>query len=92
MERLAALLSGMADRPVLDKTGLEGSYKLNGQDPMMGLDLREIVQNRRGDPDGGASGVTIFTEVQEKWGLRLEPRKAPTEMLVIAHVVRPSEN
>ncbi len=92
MERLAALLSGMADRPVLDKTGIEGSYKLNGRDPMIGLDLREIIQNRRGDPDGGASGVTIFTEVQEKWGLRLEPRKAPTEMLVIEHVARPSEN
>jgi hypothetical protein len=34
----------------------------------------------------------LFTAIQEQLGLKLEPRKAPVEMLVIDHVEQPSPN
>jgi len=34
----------------------------------------------------------LFTAIQEQLGLKLESAKLPVEVLVIDHVVRPSEN
>jgi uncharacterized protein (TIGR03435 family) len=36
--------------------------------------------------------VAIFTLIQEKWGLKLEPQKAPIEILVVDRVERPTAN
>ena len=77
LSRLTFLLSRRMDRPVLDMTGLEGSYDytvdisgLNGFNPQSIAD----------------SGPSIFTAVQTDLGLKLESRKAPIEMLVIDSV------
>ncbi len=34
----------------------------------------------------------LFTAIQEQLGLKLEAQKTPSEVLVIDHVERPSEN
>jgi uncharacterized protein (TIGR03435 family) len=74
---MVALLSELADRPVIDKTGLDGNYcALYGQDPLVALRLADIRS-------GAAS---IFTQVEEKWGLKLEPQVGPIEVLVVDHV------
>jgi uncharacterized protein (TIGR03435 family) len=93
------MLSGPADRPVIDKTGLtEFAYcTLDGYDPLMTV----LMQLGPGGPRGAAptpnsggdpGSVSIFTVVEEKWGLKLEPQKGPVDVLVIDHVERPSEN
>jgi uncharacterized protein (TIGR03435 family) len=39
------------------------------------------------DPD-----VSVFTAITEQLGLKLEPAKAPIDILVIDHIERPSQN
>lgn len=76
MSSLALHLSDFAGRPVIDRTGLTGSY---------GIDL----SFSRSDGDDRPS---VFTAVQEQLGLKLEAGKAPIEVLVIDHIERPSAN
>jgi len=42
-------------------------------------------------PEGDAT-TSIFTALQEQLGLKLEPRTAKVEVLVIESVEKPSEN
>ena len=97
---IPAMVSQFTDRPVIDKTGLkEGEYycTLDGLDPLFSV---TIPMRGGGGARGGASppsdgdpgGASIFTLVQEKWGLKLEAQKGPVDVLVIDHVERPSEN
>jgi uncharacterized protein (TIGR03435 family) len=98
MGAIAAQLSNMLGRVVVDKTGLDGSFDVKlewtpepGQGGPMGF----------GPPPPGApdahppadsSGPTIFTAVQEQLGLRLESQKGPVEMVVIDRVEKPTAN
>lgn len=81
MEDFALMMDYILDRPVVDKTGLPGKFDFylkwsSDEAPL-------------GDP-GAAPG--LFTAIQEQLGLKLEPVKAPAEVLVVDHVERPSEN
>jgi len=64
-------------RPVIDKTGLEGSYDC------------EASWSR---VDSDCPGSSFFTAIQEQMGLKLEPSKEPVEVVLIDHVEQPSEN
>ncbi|MGH9393676.1 MAG: TIGR03435 family protein [Terriglobales bacterium] len=91
MAAFAEMLSGMMDRPVLDQTGLDGLYQVK-----LGVtkeDLQAIARAamlKMGMPPppqtpGVASapgGSSIFASVR-KLGLKLEPRDAPIERIVI---------
>jgi len=77
------------DRPVVDGTGLTGTYDL------------DLVW-APAQPGPGAAGaalavapsdvLSIFTAVQEQLGLRLESRRAPVDVVVIDSVERPTPN
>ncbi len=94
MAQLTDLLSNMAGRIVLDKTGLTGKYDIS-------LDYTP-EQSQLQLPPGGApdipvprpdpNGPSLFTALQEQLGLKLESQKGPVEIMVIDHVERPSEN
>jgi uncharacterized protein (TIGR03435 family) len=88
-----------AGRPVVDKTGLAGSYDLRMPSltlppPPPGFSQADAHANSQpmdapppsGDPE------SIFTVLPEALGLRLEPAKGEVDMLVIDHVERPTEN
>jgi uncharacterized protein (TIGR03435 family) len=102
-ERVPEMLSMMTDRPVIDKTGFEGAYcTSDGQDPLLAVMMQVAPAGGRGGrgaspdraaiPDADSGGSSVFTVVQEKWGLKLEPQKGPVDILVIDHVERPTEN
>jgi uncharacterized protein (TIGR03435 family) len=69
--------------PVVDRTGLNGSYDVN---------VRFITDSRRrSDPDA-PFGPTFEEALREELGLRLEKGKGSIEVLVIDHIEKPSAN
>jgi uncharacterized protein (TIGR03435 family) len=81
MEWFAIVLAGVLGRPVLDRTGFSGSFKVN-------LEFAPVTPG--GDTDN--TKPSIFTALEEQLGLRLESEQGSEEVLVIDHVERPSEN
>jgi len=83
--------TAVLDRPVVDKTGLQGRYDFiltwtpdETQFASMGI--------RVPPPSPDATAPGLFTAFQEQLGLKLESTKAPAEVLVIDRIDRPSEN
>jgi uncharacterized protein (TIGR03435 family) len=87
MDSLAGQLTATLGRIVQNKTGLKGVYDFTLQ--YSPDDARVSMPNAAVQDSPWPS---IFTAVQEQLGLKLEPSKAPAELLVIDHVEKPSEN
>jgi uncharacterized protein (TIGR03435 family) len=90
MKNLANYISGQVDRPVLDATGLTGTYALT-------LSFRLLPRGANGistaDQTNADLGPTIYEAVEEQLGLKLKPAKRSVEVVVIDHVDRtPIEN
>lgn len=93
---LAGQLSLGLDRPVLDRTGVQGRYDFtlewtpaSGEFSPTAFGLPPRAEPPRPvDPNR----PSIFTALQEQLGLRLKSTKAPVEILTIDHVELPSEN
>jgi uncharacterized protein (TIGR03435 family) len=86
---LAQVLSDQLSRSVVDKTGIKGFYDFKlkwtpdvGQGPGVPEPL----------PPVDSSGPSIFTAIQEQFGLKLDSAKGPVEIFVIDHVEKPTEN
>jgi len=82
MGDLALILEFRVDRPVIDRTGLNGRYDMT---------LKWTYDEDRAPTDGTAA-PTLFTAMQEQLGLKLEPMKAMTDVLVVDKVERPGAN
>ena len=91
MPALARLLSGRADRPVLDRTGLTSAYDLD-VDWSSDLGLQQALPGSAGAGDLTPDGVSLFTALREQLGLRLEPTRAPVEALIIDRAEPPTPN
>ena len=77
---LAAALSPQVARPVVDRTGLSGFFEADidfSADPLT---------------NAATERPSLFTALEEQLGLRLEPARAPVDVLVIDRVERPTEN
>ncbi|HEX4274897.1 MAG TPA: TIGR03435 family protein [Bryobacteraceae bacterium] len=91
---LAEALSRFTARPVVDMTGIDGQYEF---DLSFAPETMERVADPRAVP--GGTGATddlttpsLFDAVQQ-YGLRLEARKAPVEILTVTHAEKtPAEN
>jgi uncharacterized protein (TIGR03435 family) len=86
MDEFMGMLGQYADRPLIDKTGLSGLYDFELQ-----FDMAYPATNApaRASEPGMSS---LFTDLQDQLGLKLEPAKAQLEVLVIDSVQRPTEN
>jgi len=82
MAEFAPDLAFFLERPAVDQTGLTGRYDLQ---------LKWTADESKAPTDGTAP-PGMFTAIQEQLGLKLEPAKAPVEVLVIDAVERPSAN
>ena len=91
------MLSRFVEKPIVDMTDLKGRYDFTldvGLEDMLAL-ARAAGMNIPMPPNMTApapGSSAVFTAIQQ-YGLKLEPRKAPIEMLVIDHVEKtPTEN
>jgi uncharacterized protein (TIGR03435 family) len=92
LANLAEMLSRFSERPVVDMTGIEGQYDF---DLVFAPETMRNVggPGRMGPPPGGEHAPpaepagSIYDSVQP-YGLKLEPRKAPMEILVIDHILK----
>ena len=75
------------DRPILDKTGLTGSFDLTIE---FGLDGSIKLNGVDVTPD--ESAPTFLEPLKEQLGLKLESTKGPVDTIVIDHIEEPSEN
>jgi len=69
------------DRPVLDRTGLQGNY---------GFEMKFSPAGGSGTPD--PARPELVTALQEQLGLRLDSIRAPMEVLVIDRAEKPEAN
>jgi uncharacterized protein (TIGR03435 family) len=79
LQSFAVMLALPTGRPVVDSTGIQGMYDFD-------LRFAPIEANDSSLP-------SLFTALQEQFGLKLQAQKVPVEMLVIDHVEKtPTEN
>ena len=86
------LQSAVLDRPVVDKTGLTGRWDFQirwtpDESQFGGLGVR--VPAPTDDPNAPPG---IFTAFTDQLGLKLDPTRAPVDVVVIDKVEKPSEN
>jgi bla regulator protein blaR1 len=87
LSQFASLLSPRVERPVQDRTGLEGNFYVDLQ---WKADLGPL-----GPPDGGLPDrlpTSIFTALQEQLGLKLESTRGSADLLVVDHAELPTAN
>jgi uncharacterized protein (TIGR03435 family) len=86
-----AMQSNVLDRPVLDRTGLQGRFDFT-------LNWTPDESQFRGmgvqvpPPAADAKLPGLFTAIQEQLGLKLDSVNAPVEVIVIDRVEKPSDN
>jgi uncharacterized protein (TIGR03435 family) len=81
MEWFTGVLEGLLGRPVVNRTGFTGSFKVH-------LEFAAVAPTR----DSDSTKPSIFAALEKQLGLKLESQKGTEEVLVIDHVEKPSEN
>jgi bla regulator protein BlaR1 len=83
MDGLADWLTGVPSiaRPVVDRTGLDGRYTFNAN--LFNFPKGVAPDDMKRGMRSSDASDTIFSALPEQLGLKLEPRKAPVEILVI---------
>lgn len=102
LANLAEMISRFSERPVIDMTGIQGQYDFDlvfapetirampggGRGPMPPPGAGEHAP-----PETPAEPAPSIYESVQRYGLKLEPRKAPMEVLIIDHIEKtPAEN
>lgn len=72
-------------RPVVNKTGLTGTYDFV-------LDWTPDQGESAADSADGGDAPSLFAALQEQLGLKLVSTKSPVEIVVIDHIELPSGN
>ena len=91
MALFVGALAELVGRPVVDRTGLDGTF-----DGTLTWKPKPEEIGAFGEPAPGAPtsefGASLFTALQEQFGLRLEAERGPVEFLVVEGAERPTPN
>ena len=83
MSRLAANLSPLVGRLVIDRTGMTGSYDFDLRWAPTTAPTADIGANTAAD------GPSIFTALTEQLGLKLQAVRAPVDVLIVDKASKP---
>jgi uncharacterized protein (TIGR03435 family) len=88
LENLTGALTWLLGRPVLDRTGLEGSfdYKLEWSPDETQLRSQEAP------PETEGNAPSLAAALQQQVGLKLVSRKGPVDLIVVEKAERPRAN
>jgi uncharacterized protein (TIGR03435 family) len=84
---------GVWDRPIVDRTGLAGSFDIDLKwtpDPAQSRDDSQAARAAAAVAATPGDRISIFTALQEQLGLKLQPARAALEVLVIDRLERPT--
>jgi uncharacterized protein (TIGR03435 family) len=90
---LAGQLAASVQRPVIDKTGLTGTFDVHlrwAVEPAPTVAAGALPDTAM--PTADLRAPSIFDAVEEQLGLTLESGRGPVEHLVVDHAEKPSEN
>jgi bla regulator protein BlaR1 len=92
MADLVSWVEAWTDRPLLDKTGIKGLYKIETT-PWLPMEVATTSPPPGTKQDGAdVSDLTTIFTVFERLGLKMEPRKDQVEFVVIDHIEKPTAN
>ncbi len=95
IEFLAQQLSMRLGQPVVNKTGLKGTYAFNlhwTPEPTETARLNKGGEGEAAGPAPDPNGPSLVTALQDQLGLKLVPHTEPVQVLVIDHAEQPPEN
>jgi len=94
MAALADMLSRLSGRPVLNQTGLAGTYdlKLEWTPDSAESSMMAAGDNPAPPPPADSTGPSLFAAIQEQLGLKLEAQRAPVDVFFVERLEKPSEN
>ncbi len=87
MEAIAASMGGSEqfDRPILDRSGIRGTFDFT-------LQWHTLLQDLSTSPPSDPGGLPLATAIREQLGLKLVSGTGPVMVWVIDHVERPKPN
>ena len=96
LSMLGEMLSRFSELPVVDMSGIEGNYEFDlvmSPETMRGMRAMGAGGHAPAEEGASTEGPGTIHEAVQKYGLKLERRKAPMEMIVVDHVEKlPTEN
>jgi uncharacterized protein (TIGR03435 family) len=92
MTNLVNQLSLMLQRPVIDQTGLIGTYQYTLQFTPPNMMGPKGLLSDDADSSSDSNSASIFTALEEQLGLKLDSTKGPIDTITIDHIEEPSEN
>ena len=90
--RKLIMQGAVMDKPVVDHTGLTARYDFNLNWTPDESQFEAMGGFKPPSADDTNAPPALSTAMQEQLGLKLEPVKAPIQILVVDHIERPSEN
>ncbi len=101
LANLAEMISHVCERPVVDSTGITGQYDFDlifSPETMRGMPgpMRAMPPAAAGErlpADSPAERAGSIYDAVQRYGLKLEPRKAPLEIVIVDRIEKtPTEN
>jgi uncharacterized protein (TIGR03435 family) len=92
MSDLATALENWTDRPLLDKTGIKGLYRIDTTSWLAMEPGQPLPGDAKAEDGTNISDLPTIFDILKRLGLKMESQKATVDVLAVDHIERPTEN